>query len=512
MPTPRPGSCRVATTLGVVVAVVGARVGLDLAGPAWARVGLVLDALAALAVVAVAFVVAHRRRDGRSRRAWLTLAAFPLAWVLAPVAWLTGLPGWVADVGRTLAVLLIASSWWYASRAGGPLSRVRFAVDGAIGSVALLALGWGVLLSDAWQHAGGGLHGTTAVALPLMTVGVVVMGLGVTVTEMRPVHRDRPALFLAAMLVLASADLAWATGRPTFWAAGWVGYALAMHSQTGTTPRVVVAPHRGVALYLPYLLVGPAVVVLVIRFRAGTMTTTEIVAGLAIVVLLLVRQHVTLAENAELVLRLEDSQRRLRYQATHDALTGLPGRAALQERLAEAAAGQRLAPARVALAFVDVDAFKHVNDWFGHAAGDAVLVEVARRLVAAGEGLGDGTYAARLGGDEFAVLALGPAAADPAALAAALSAAGDGVVDAAGAAIPVRLSVGVAGVDRTEFTPSELLHEADLAMYEVKRARGGAHAGTAPEPGGWSDLAGDPAGEAAGDPAAGTPAGSGETR
>ena len=87
-----------------------------------------------------------------------------------------------------------------------------------------------------------------------------------------------------------------------------------------------------------------------------------------------------------------------RHLALHDPLTGLPNRHGLAQRLAELLAGRVDDTARVVVLAIDLDRFKDVNDAHGHAAGDAVLTEVARRVGAA---LEDGEFLARIGGDEF---------------------------------------------------------------------------------------------------------------
>lgn len=91
---------------------------------------------------------------------------------------------------------------------------------------------------------------------------------------------------------------------------------------------------------------------------------------------------------------------RLRYEATHDALTGLPNRTLFFERLEKA-----LAPgdnARFGLCYLDLDGFKVINDSLGHSTGDRLLVEVADRLQSCVTGAGE--MVARLGGDEFVAL------------------------------------------------------------------------------------------------------------
>ncbi|MFC7418420.1 EAL domain-containing protein [Iodobacter arcticus] len=90
----------------------------------------------------------------------------------------------------------------------------------------------------------------------------------------------------------------------------------------------------------------------------------------------------------------------LRYQATHDGLTGLPNRQRLLERLGQYIASARMHGAGLCVFFIDLDKFKFINDSMGHAAGDVVLCEVARRLQALPLA---GGVAARLGGDEFVV-------------------------------------------------------------------------------------------------------------
>lgn len=102
------------------------------------------------------------------------------------------------------------------------------------------------------------------------------------------------------------------------------------------------------------------------------------------------------------VTELVDVQERLVHAAHHDYLTGLPNRAALIEQLDDALAYTAGAGEEIAVLFCDLDGFKTVNDTGGHSAGDAVLVECARRLIGA---VRDTDLVARVGGDEFVILA-----------------------------------------------------------------------------------------------------------
>jgi diguanylate cyclase (GGDEF)-like protein len=176
--------------------------------------------------------------------------------------------------------------------------------------------------------------------------------------------------------------------------------------------------------------------------------------------------------------RIEVAQ--LRRLAFTDALTGLANRRGLQA----ASAGLFTGAGRAGGLLVDLDGFKPVNDRFGHAAGDAVLVAAAGRLTAAVAG---GGCVARLGGDEFVVL-LGGLPADPAAAGSAALGQARRVVGvllapyrlAGGELVTVGASVGAATA--TGGSLAGLLAAADLAMYAVKRA-GGAGVGLAPDPG-----------------------------
>ncbi len=180
-----------------------------------------------------------------------------------------------------------------------------------------------------------------------------------------------------------------------------------------------------------------------------------------------------------LVVTLRDITERLRFEAElrslalHDPLTGLANRVLFGDRLEQALHRAQRRPTRPAVLFLDLDAFKAVNDTLGHTAGDEVLVEVARRLK---DVVRDEDTAARLGGDEFGVLiedtrddeeAVRVAERIAQALAAPVLIGDDRLTVAASAGI-----VRSASRDDDRIT---LLRNADIAMYEAKRVAPGRH-------------------------------------
>src|SRR3954453_20976716 len=158
------------------------------------------------------------------------------------------------------------------------------------------------------------------------------------------------------------------------------------------------------------------------------------------------------------------AEQELRRRALHDALTALPNRTLLSDRLEIALARRGRSRARpVALLFLDLDEFKMVNDSLGHDAGDLLLVEVARRLQQAVRG---GDTVARLGGDEFAVLCEDIDEAHAVQLAERLRARLTDAIDLAGHQVFVDASIGVALSPPHD--PATLQRSADAAMYQAK--------------------------------------------
>ncbi|MDQ2666109.1 MAG: EAL domain-containing protein [Gemmatimonadota bacterium] len=161
----------------------------------------------------------------------------------------------------------------------------------------------------------------------------------------------------------------------------------------------------------------------------------------------------------------------LRDGARLDALTGLPNRAALAQRLTARIARASITPlSPFAVMYLDLDRFKVVNDSLGHACGDEMLVEVARRI---GSVLGPEDLLARVGGDEFVVVVDDVSDDDVSRrLASAIHAAMNTGVPVAGRELHTTVSIGVRVSGDGVTKPSDMLRDADVAMYRAKHHGG----------------------------------------
>src|SRR5260370_18336975 len=176
-----------------------------------------------------------------------------------------------------------------------------------------------------------------------------------------------------------------------------------------------------------------------------------------------------LLENHKILLALHHSERNNRQMAHHDLLTGLPNRALNLKLFSELLAGtwpETGSPGSKLTVFcLDLDGFKAVNDRFGHAAGDAVLVAVAERLRAS---VRDADFVCRIGGDEFVILLPNITDDEAAAIARRIVSRVSEPFEFAPTA-RVGASIGLASAPRDGTTADELLSAADRAMYEAKR-------------------------------------------
>jgi diguanylate cyclase (GGDEF)-like protein/PAS domain S-box-containing protein len=159
------------------------------------------------------------------------------------------------------------------------------------------------------------------------------------------------------------------------------------------------------------------------------------------------------------------------HQAMHDGLTGLPNRTLFRDRIEQALALARRDGGQLAVAVIDLDRFKEVNDSLGHHAGDALLVEIAERLRGV---LRSSDTVARLGGDEFGVVISKPRSmSDVAVVIGKMRAVLERTVMVEGLEVPAEGSIGIAMFPAHGRDVDELVRHADAAMYKAKEDKAG---------------------------------------
>jgi diguanylate cyclase (GGDEF)-like protein len=163
-----------------------------------------------------------------------------------------------------------------------------------------------------------------------------------------------------------------------------------------------------------------------------------------------------------------ETTKRYEFLASHDGLTGLPNRGCFRQKLAQALLESRATGRDIGLLTIDLDRFKTINDTLGHAAGDALLVGVAERIVAAAKA-DPGAFAARLGGDEFLVLVEGDSIEKRANdMAEAILGALRQPYVLEGRSVVVRASVGIAIASRDAQKADEIFRQSDVALNCAK--------------------------------------------
>jgi diguanylate cyclase (GGDEF)-like protein len=282
------------------------------------------------------------------------------------------------------------------------------------------------------------------------------------------------AAFTLADIVYAGATLdgRYATGNPID--AGWlIGYVLiaasalhpSMRREAAVTPPADEPLGRARVAMIVVALVVAIVALVEIPLRRADDVVVSLTGALLLVGLVVARLVGALRRSGRLLSEATVLRSELAVQASIDALTGLPNRAAFLARVDAA-----LAAEGGTVAFLDLDGFKQVNDGFGHGVGDALLAACGQRLQGV---LRTDDMLARLGGDEFAVLLpVGTGDDGARVIAGRMLDALDAPVMIDGTSVRVTASVGLAHAGRGA-SASSLLREADVAMYEAKRRGGG---------------------------------------
>ncbi|WP_436532417.1 diguanylate cyclase domain-containing protein [Actinoplanes sp. HUAS TT8] len=330
--------------------------------------------------------------------------------------------------------------------------RTRMALDGTVAASALVGVAWALVLGP-MTRLEGVRSAIFDLAYPVLAVAVLALAL-IIMSGAKGAGALRA--ITGGVLVVSLTLLIEVVGQVA--GAGWMrpyvltGYVTAA-GLLAVAPLFPL-PARGEREWrprglfsdlLPYLPVFGLGVVCIAPTLAGHRLESPLLwIGSVTVAALLARQFAALRGNAALT-------RELAAEAVHDSLTGLPNRALLHASLGTADL----------LMMLDLDGFKQVNDTYGHAAGDQLLITIGQRLRVA-----DGLVA-RLGGDEFAILLRGKTMAEAEQLAATLLRACAEPVPIDDRAAQVAASIGIA--ERDPQRPAEhLLHDADLALYQAK--------------------------------------------
>ncbi len=399
--------------------------------PAGSRAALVFDnagQLVAATTAAVTCLLAARATRDRQRAVWAWLAAGTGSWAAGQAAW-----SWYELVLGDVPLLSLADAGFLAFSVLGTVglltwlrahhSTVRTArdtLDGLLiaGAVLVLSIGTGVTPGP----SGTGDEIGYLVSLTYALADVVLLSLALLTLTRAGGQRSTLVVLAAGVgglavsdsiyLYLASADT-YSSGNLV--SAGWVtGFLLiAAAARHGRARSVRGGTQLGaerasrLRTVLPYAPLVVAEIFFAVRVAEGAeVSGIEISLAYGLFGLVLVRQFLVLTDNQTLLTQLRRREAELAHQAFHDPLTGLANRTQFLDHLELAAARYDEFGEGYGLLYCDLDDFKVVNDVHGHAAGDALLVEVGRRLRRL---VSDRDVVARLGGDEFAVLVGGDA-------------------------------------------------------------------------------------------------------
>ncbi|MEX2556881.1 MAG: GGDEF domain-containing protein [Actinomycetota bacterium] len=426
----------------------------------------------------------HERLDRRTARAWRIIAASFFLYWLGDAIWTleenlgsAPFPS-IADVAYIAFYPLLL--WGIFAFPTGPRNateRTKLWLDGGTVVVGSAMILWYFSLGPTAQASGSNLlESAVSIAYP---IGDLVLLFGIArILLGRPARGSGHALGILAsgLLVLVIGDIGFAhlALNDSYAGGDWPDSAFMIaqiltvvsaqyqywHASRGDHGRAIRPPELRTFSPYPYIAIFASFLLLaIVGWNQAVYPIGGLMVGALIVTTLVVaRQIAALRENLRLL-------RELHQLASTDSLTGLGSRRHFYELAEREFYLARRGGRPLAAMMVDIDHFKSINDSFGHAAGDSVLQSVARQCT---EGLRSGDLIGRYGGDEIVILL------PDADLEAALAAAGriraqDVVVETPGGAVRATLSMGVsASGDCGDL--AELLHRADLALYEAKQA------------------------------------------
>jgi diguanylate cyclase (GGDEF)-like protein len=487
-PTGRPRLFRVAAMATAAFLVFAVWLQSGWGGPPIIRALHVAGALGFPSFAAASTAVAARRSHGRQRLTWTVMTTGLVGLELSAIAvvyhrFLRGNVHTLYPMSGMIGFLafpLVACVAFMVFPAGYPgLARVRMVLDAAIVAGALFVVAWVTLLRDVYSSTGvSGVDQFISIACPasgVVTVTLTVLGLVRAPTHWRP----SMTLMATGLTLMAASGSAyvylfarhiflWDSPLGLGWPAGLVLVALAALTSPADTSEK--SPERSAQLsvptpmWLPYIPLAIAGGLEVANFRSALNSDPTFVVVPWLVIAVLARQFLVVAENRRLLHSVS-------YGALRDPLTHLANRVLFHDRLEHAIQLFHRDERSVAVLSMDIDDFTLINDNLGQAAGDALLMQAAQRLLSS---VRSGDTVARLGGDEFAVL-IEDAGENAHLIAYQIMEAFERPFSADGEVIFMRPSAGLAVADGEEpdLRAAELLKHADLAMYSAKRHGGG---------------------------------------
>ncbi len=363
-----------------------------------------------------------------------------------------------------------------ARRGGAP--DVDALLDASLAALASLTFAWAYLITPALGNVHAPLRvRAVLVCYPAMSVFFVAMTMHLLFLggQRRPTAHRLLLLAMSSMLVgdivYTFADARVTSPSPRLldvpYAIAYLAFGTcvlhpSMRELCEPLPRSERTPTRTRLMLVSVSLGLPAVVTLTKAGLASGERVALIVISLLLTSIAILRVFRSLRAHAR-------SEERLIEQATHDALTGLPNRVFVFERLAQALAHRAGTEHLAAVLFIDVDRFKVVNDSLGHSHGDGLLVAVASRLRTASP---LGSFLGRVGGDEFIIVMEGLGAEADALMAAErMRSAFNEPFRLHDAEIYASVSIGVAVAGPSSTATAEsILRDADTAMYQAKSA------------------------------------------
>ena len=385
------------------------------------------DLLQAVVPLAVALPLCLWRAScssGRMRTFWQLLGAFAGAWGAGQLVWCyleitrhtrptaSDLP----TAGYLLAVLCAGAALViYPGPRPHWAGRIRALIDGLLIVTTLLFVSWTVA-SDTGALQRSGVHLAERITVLTYPAGdIVLIALLITVFGRGRRSLEDPLLLVGASVVLLflgdSLSIyiglagTYQTGSPVdvCWVVGFL--VLGVAALAPPLPAEVVTHESNPPTWTEFIAYGPLALALAMglvqMIRGQGFDTVEVGLVFASIVLLVVRGVLFVLENRVLVARIESTIGDLEWLTLHDPLTGLANRVLFDDRLGQGIAGQQRNPHNLAVAYLDLDDFKAVNDTLGHDVGDELLRQVGQRMSAT---VREGDTIARLSGDEFALL------------------------------------------------------------------------------------------------------------